>query len=709
MKRKLPYILPVLCGLVLLPIPLLRDLHFESAMLAGTVGCFWAGIRSASSFKDDFFETLHILSRIYLTAVPLFIFALISGCLTLDGVGFWIFIPFPSAFFGAAVGRLIRMTRIPFPKFITTLILLSCGIGIWLLEFFSFPQVYFYNHVWGLWPGPIYDESVTLTGSFFYFRGLTFLWIVLLWVIPDWSQNLQTKLITALALTSLLFSYLNLDEAGIISPTKTIQQQLGGHHQTEHFELYYDEDFYTEKEINYWATRHEFYFQQITNSLEIEWPEGRKVESYLYAHAWQKKEITGAKFTSYVPVWLQQDQLHIAKQQLDGVLKHEMVHVISKQFGNNLFNGSWSIGLIEGLAEGIAKDASSRSTLHQIVAAEQPYPTAGEMKSALSFWGFYGSAGAISYSTAGSFVKFLMDTYPVEHVKNVYSGMDFETEYGQSFEELVSDWHKMLEQTPMDSIDQQVSELIFAQRSLFQKECPHSVTQELRLWDEYQYQLADRDSLEAYDILDELYIINPQNEFVKEAWIREQLHQGNYERAAQAITPKDSLLELQILKADALFLSGSFSAADSLLKEVRPKILSSNARNFKYTQELRADSLQWDFHTRRRYQNFYPDRVSFQRQNLPNKMLSLNNALHEDNPKLVQEYAGFVSDHDLHSDWFDIYEDTIHQLAWMGDFESAELWLRSVKRLDLRLRFQERLHEQQTWLGFIKTYKTVAD
>tara|TARA_R100000908_G_scaffold50441_1_gene25788 strand:+ start:158341 stop:160524 length:2184 start_codon:yes stop_codon:yes gene_type:complete len=709
LKKKLNYILPVLFGLALLPVPLLRDLHFESAILAGTIGCFWAGIRSASSFKNDFFETLRILGRIYLAAIPLFILALISGCLTLDGVGFWIFIPFPSAFFGTAIGRLIREFKLPAPKLITILILLFCAFGIWVLEFFSFPQVYFYNHVWGLWPGPIYDESVSLTGSFFYFRWLTFLWIILLWIIPNWSQNLQTKLITALALVSLMFSYLNLDEAGIISPTETIQAQLVGDHQTEHFELFYDDEFYSEDEIEYWSARHEFHFQQITEILEIEWPEGRKIESYLYAHAWQKKKITGAKFTSYVPIWLEQDQLHIAKQQLDRVLKHELVHVISKQFGNNLFNGSWSIGLIEGLAEGIAKDASPRSTLHQIVAAEKPFPSAEEMRSSLSFWGFYGSAGAISYTTAGSFVEYLLNEFPVQPLKKIYAGADFESAYRTSFEELISGWHQALVQTELDSVDQQVSEFIFAQRSLFQKECPHSITQELQLWDDYRFHLADRDTTSAHQVLDKLHHITPKNGLVKDEWARTQLHQQKYEEATNAITPNDTLLTLQVLKADALFLSRGFASADSLLQTIAPDIQHSDARNFNYTLELREDSIQWNYHVERRFQNVFPDSLSLENLNLPNKMLSLNKALQEQNSERIHQYALLLANHSFHPDWFDVYEAAIHELAWSGNIDCAKKWLTSVSSLDLRNRYLERLNEQKDWINFTQNNKIVAD
>lgn len=679
-------------------------------MLAGTVGCFWAGISAASAkSKQDFFRSLRILGMMLLVGAPLFIYALITGCLTLDGIGFWIFIPLPSIFFGTAIGRLLRTLSIPFPKTFTVFVLLFCTVGIWLIEFFSFPQVYFYNHVWGLWPGPIYDEAVKLTGSFFYFRWLTFLWIVLLWVLPEWSKTFQTKLITAFALISLLFSYLNLDEAGIISPTESIQQQLGGFQQTEHFDLFYDENFYSEDEVEYWAARHEFHFQQIIEQLEIDWPENRKIESYLYAHAWQKKKISGAKFTSYVPIWLEQDQLHIAKQQLDGVLKHELVHVISKQFGNKLFNGSWSIGLIEGAAEALAKDASPRSTLHQIVAAERPWPSAEEIESALSFWGFYGSAGSISYTTAGSFIEYLLKEHPVNHFKEAYRTSDIEKAYSMSLETLVSEWHQALEDTPFDSVDRQISEFIFAQRSLFQKECPHSVTTEMRLWDEHRFFLASEDTTAAYQTLDELYNVNPENALIKDAWVRSQLILKNFESASKAITPNDSLLTLQVLKADALFLEYGYQKADSLLETIADDIHSSSARTLRFTLDMREDSLQWHYHTYRRYFGWYPDKDEFSTLNAANQMLTLNKSIQDVQNKLFLLYADLLKTHTPTPDWFDVYEDIIDRSAFLQEYDLAQYWLDNINTMNLRLRYNERLNEKREWLDFLKSYRDIAD
>lgn len=571
-----------------------------------------------------------------------------------------------------------------------------------MIEFFTLPQVYFYNHVWGIWPGPIYDEAVNLTGSFLLFRFITLLWITLLWNLPDLNKNRFNKVISGIVLISLIISYLTLDNAGIISPTRSIQERLGAHHETEHFELYYDEDSFTQDEIRYWSARHEFHFQQLVTQLEIDWPEGRKIESYLYAHAWQKKEITGAKFTSYVPIWLDQDQLHIARQQLDRVLKHELAHVISKQFGNSLFNGSWSIGLIEGLAEGIAKDASPRSTLHQIVAAEKPWPESSKMKSALSVTGFYGSAGSISYTTTGSFVEYLLNNYPVNQLKNAYLTSDIEASYSASFDELINGWHEVLRSTELDSVDLQISEFIFAQRSLFQKDCPHSISKALRYWDEYNYLMASKDTLKAYNTLDDLYSTDPENALIKAAWIRSKLDLEKPELVVGLLNDADSLLNIKTLQADAHFMAEGYRSASEYLNTFKRDISDSQALNFRYTLELREDSLQWKFLLDQRYSDHLVNETIYQEMNLPNKLLTLSKALDLDKDEMVLNYFHLLPEEAITAEWFDILEKAIHHAAFLGNHEIASDLLSTMKNRDLRARYRERLSEQTEWLTFLQ-------
>ncbi len=701
LKKALRYLLPVLLGCLLIPVPLLGDFHFESAMLAAIAGCFWGGISSSRSIlKKDSKIILSVLTYLYLFGLPLLVFSIITSCLSLNGVMLWVLVPIPSVLFGVALGRFFRKLMVPAPTIFTILSILFIAIGVLLIEFLTLPQVYYYNHVWGHWPGPIYDETVQISSGLLFFRGITLLWVLFLWVLPGWKASSSNKLLSVISITGLCAGYVFLSEFGIVSPRTDLQQELSFHYETDHFRLYADEEFFSEEELDYWALKHEFFFNQITSQLEIDWPEERKIESYLYANAWQKKELVGAKFTSYVPIWLEQDQLHIAKQHLDDVLLHELVHVISKQFGNDLFNGSWSIGLIEGLAEAIAKDASSESTLDQIMAAKESYPTAEQMKSALSFFGFYASAGAISYTTSGSFVNYLLENYPVSNFKEAYAATDLESAYDVPFEELVAGWHASLPVLEVDSVDLRTSNRIFSQQSIFQRACPHSLTETQQLWDDLQYYRVTNQTDAEATAIRVLLSLNPDNLIIKREWVRNRLESMDFGTVEEFVSSDEEDPILQIFQADAFALQDRWGEAFDRLSVVQELLPEPMPANFTYSFEARSDSISWKIFVNSRYNNVFP---------MPNNVgtlaantMSLSELLIKlDFDELIPGYALSLLSKDKKEDWFDIYLLLIDQLIYMKEFDLVSEWIGEVEALELRPRYQERLDEQQQWFDFV--------
>lgn len=677
------------------------DFHFESALIAAVVGSFWGGISSSRLLlKRDSEVLLRVFSTIYIFGAPLFLFSLFTGCLTFDGFGFWILTPVPSVFFGVSIGRFYRKLMLPFPMLLTILSLLFVAVGVFLVEFFTLPQVYFFNHVWGAWPGPIYDETVRVTGSFVFFRTITLGWIILFWFITDWKKSRGKKSLIIITSLLLFSSYFTISDFQIITPRSTLKTELK-YYETEHFDLYYSGRYYTDQEIEYWSEKHEFYFQQIVEQLEIDWPKDRKIESYLYANAWQKKELVGAKFTSYVPIWLEQDQLHIAKEHLERVLKHELVHVLSKQFGNSLFNGSWSIGLIEGLAEGIAEDASPESTLDQILAADLPYPTASEMKNSLSLSGFYSSASSISYTTAGSFVRFLLENYPVSNFKEAYKNSSFDGAYKVPFDSLVANWKNTLPTIELDSLDREVSNVVFSQRSIFQKSCPHVVSPVMELWDQIQLHETNKAKSDALPLVEQLYEMAPQNLTIKQKWLVYQLEFGNYEAVINTIETQDSIPLFTILKADAYALSGDWELAYDELETTLSLFPNNLPSSFKYSFDLRSDTTQWSTFNSVRYFNKIPFGYDIADRNLPNQLIAIQKAIELNSLGYLAAYSSVAFDQPKDSDWFGIYELLIDRLIFIREFGEAQRWMDAISELQLRPRYLERLQEQQEWLVFL--------
>ncbi len=694
--------MPLLAGLVMLPIPLLGDFHIESALLAATVGCFWAAMRGCkpiSHSDEDLKQIVQILSILYLAGLPLLLFSIFTGCFSPHGLGFWILYPLPSVVFGYSVGRLSRIWEIPCRKIIVGLVLLFVAIALPLTQFFNLPQVYFFNHIWGGWPGPIYDETVRVSYSVLFFRLLTLGWSGLFWWLPVFKHAWLAKARVIICSTGLLIGYSFLPQLGIISPREYIQQQLGGVEETPHFILYYAKEHYSESEINLIALEHEFYLQQITETLNLKkLNSAGKIESYLYGHAWQKKELTGAKFTSYVPVWLQQDQLHIAKQQLES-LNHELVHIAAKQFGNLLFNASRSIGLIEGLAVALAADVSGQSTVHQLVAAKKPWPSAAEMKSALSLLGFYGGRAAVNYTATGSFVQFLLKNYPVEYFKKAYRTADFSVAYRQSFESLISEWHNKLSNVTIDSVDQQIAARLFNIPSLFEQECPHVQSSFAQHWDQYRYDLAKGDTTGALRQIDKLWTIAPRNEIVENRWIFRNLKAQNFDKVQKQFNHKSPLSNL-LLYADAFAMQAKW---DSARKIVEQAAIYPDSLDFSLKQALniRKDRTRWSYYLNLIYRdNFLADSV-FQQSNIQIQLQAIEKAIDHERWTLFERYAEQLVDEALNSRYFDNYSNILHYLGYRQRFKLAKKWIEKVSELKLRRRYRQRLEQNKQWLGFL--------
>jgi len=462
----------LLIGTLSLAIPLLRDFHWESAGLASLVSAFTAGTLSARGRWRTARLFRNIASLLIGWVLPLLIYALSTGCFSLDGLGFWLLGPVPSMLFGAAVGRTVRLSGIRFPALLSTLILLGCALVPVVYQLLSYPQLYIFNHVWSYWPGPIYDELVPLDHRLFIYRGITLLWVVALWALPAMMSSIRYRSVVLFSAIALLFCYLNLANWGLIAPEERLIRELGSIHQTEHFTIVYDGAALDPMQIEQIARQHEHHLEEITGALEVDREVYRenRIHSYIYAHASQKKRLTGAGQTSYVPVWLS-DQTHIALEHLNRVLRHELVHVVARQFGNR-FGASMSIGLVEGLAVALDPDRHNHTT-HQLVAASEEWPEARELAQLFAPAGFYSSSGAVSYLVSGSFVSHLLAHYPVDLFKTAYRTGDLEHAYSPlDLEELTRSWHRRLEQTEVDDDIRRRSVTLFQTPSLFEKPCP---------------------------------------------------------------------------------------------------------------------------------------------------------------------------------------------------------------------------------------------
>ena len=578
-------------GCVLLLFPLVRSFHLDSALVAGTIGAFagaWMAARPGARDRD----VLLLTGFVYAVSIPLIIRDGLTGCLSTDGAAFWLFIPLFSVFFGFSTGRAIRYLGLPLPRLTSVVFIFAVAAGGVLLSMYFLPQLFFFNHVFGYWPGAIYDQNVLFPARMILYRFITLGWIAAFWLIPHLrGPDGLLKGFFALILLSISLNYLLAVQHGIISPESRIRAGLGGSHQTEHFHLYYSKSDFHPHEVAFLGRLHEFHFQELTDTLGIRWPEGERIRSYLYGDEWQMQQYTGAKGVSYVPVWNRHPQMHMRKSALDGTLRHELVHVVARQFGNRLLNASWSIGLVEGLAVALAPASSTRLTFDQMVVSNDAFYSREELERLFSFTGFYRETGPAAYAVSGSFVATLLQEYPVEHFKEAYRRSSLHSGYGDRLGDAVTDWHHKVAGVTVTEDEEVLAQALFTTPSLFDERCPRTWTPVQRKRDAFRLALARGDSVRAVALLEDVLDAEPRWEAGWMQWMQLRLEAGYPETTAEEFTAATEehpgLMEHPLLRvrlADAYMAAGRRERAWELreraweLRKKSPGVLESEKR-----------------------------------------------------------------------------------------------------------------------------------
>ena len=413
----------------------------------------------------------------------------VENCNFTEGFLFFLLLPVISGLYATAAGVFfgtwIQKRWLAFLLYLLYL-LLSC-IPV-VLNLIVHPPVFAYHATFGYFPGPIYDFVVPITETLLIARAETLLWTLLFLgtAVIGCEVSRDTNLMPHLRwrrvfrpLTSRL--WLLLFVAGVcgfqfyagalgIRPTRTdIARALGGYRETEHFEIFYARELAADIEVI--AQDCEFQYAELADYLK---PEGgalsQKVRAYLYASPEQKKRLIGARETSVEDPFGHGFHIH-AQGFPHPVLKHELAHVFTVPWSP--LKVSLKIGLHEGIA--VAADWSEgRLTGHQWAKSMHRLEIAPPLSSILGI-GFWGHAGSRSYLLAGSFVRFLVDTYGIEKFKGVFPTGDFVKHYAKEVSALEAEWLDFLERVPLTDADTAYATHRLQRGSVFEQVCAHEM------------------------------------------------------------------------------------------------------------------------------------------------------------------------------------------------------------------------------------------
>jgi hypothetical protein len=364
-----------------------------------------------------------------------------------------------------------------------------------LWRFYSEPPVVSYNAILGFFPGNLYDENIQLRWPLVWSRLEDLSWVVALvglvarqldvvrhrvsWRMLRVAGRRAVTLAAAGALTSAVLLHLQAGALGYAVDAEDIAAELDGRIETTHFIIHYAHTRDIDADIELIAQDHELRYAEVVAQLGVA-PAG-KLRSFYFADRDQKARWFGARDVEMAKPWRREIYLeHRAFPH--GSLRHEIAHAVASAFGDPLFGVATrhgvfaNPGLIEGLAVAIDWPGGyDRPTPHEAVRAMQDMGVQPAIGQLLSLQ-FFSVSSARGYTTAGSFLRFLLDSRGAEQLRALYrTAGDFEAAYGAPLATLEAEWRTMIGKIELPPGASEAQRERFRGGSVFARPCPHAI------------------------------------------------------------------------------------------------------------------------------------------------------------------------------------------------------------------------------------------
>ncbi|MBN1448237.1 MAG: hypothetical protein JXA28_09930 [Bacteroidetes bacterium] len=493
-----------LLAMVMTHIRLLDTLGYESALAFGLLAAWVGGMLSLIVTRDGGGReeagkrgsAVHSWLRLsaagaMLLFIPVAVLvgnaAFVRNCALLDGVLYWLLIPFATILFSTALVLFLRLLfggRAGWAYYLVLLLLLIQPV----VQIFTRPQIYAYNHVFGMFLGLSWDQTQPPFLTLVLYRLSTLAYTGMLLSatavistrrkhIPSRSCIRRSSLVftvsVAVATAALLFS----DDLGFSTSYAHLERELGSTHRQGAVTIIHDSSVVSQEEIRLIAEEHRFQLERVCAELGVRW-EGT-LTAYLYPDSKTKKRLLGTESSELARPWRR--EIHITYTNWNAALKHEIVHVVAGAFGPYVNRAPFVrvLGLTEGLAMAVEWSWGNR-TLHQHAAAMMAQEILPSVRACIGTAGFVTKSSSVSYVSAGSFTRWMIDTLGMAVVRRAYAADDVEGVTGLSYEELDRRWRAFLHSVPRQLPDSIATAYAFRRPSLFSAECPRVVTERSR-------------------------------------------------------------------------------------------------------------------------------------------------------------------------------------------------------------------------------------
>ena len=511
----------ILFAIVCTRIPLFNYLGFEFSALTVVLAGFIGGLLTLSLWKQtdceckaDVWQFVGeiVFVQCILLVIPFLIslanVLFVKNCSIGDGMVLYILAVIPGVLFSVALAMVVGIVFEKWRKTIFTVLFILVLLHIPVVTFFR-PQIFAFNPILGFFPGFTYDETLQVTQRLLIYRLATFaasgcLVTTAVWI---WHIRFHRKerkdasqqsfpfieiailaLLVPIVLVMLSFS----DRLGFSSSQQYIRQKLVGNYKTTHFEIIYPAGSVKHEKIEQLGRLHEYYYSKLSHDLNVRSQE--RILSFLYSSPEEKGKLIGAGRTDIAKPWLR--QIHINLTDVEAGLKHEMAHSLAGEFGWSPLKISHNSGLVEGIAVAVGDDVWYDEPLDRAAALVFAAGVNPDMESLFSFSGFAKVHAGVSYALAGSFCKFLIDSFGIDRFKKLYQSGDFVLTYNRALPSLLTDWRTILHRQQFTTNDTIKAQYFFRRSSIFGKECARVIananleTRELLARHEFEKALA---------------------------------------------------------------------------------------------------------------------------------------------------------------------------------------------------------------------------
>ena len=430
-------------------------------------------------------------------AVPVAVLGLnmafrVPSCNPVEGLAFVLLGPGVGMVLASATG-VLTSAWVPRVRLATALAVMFpiVGIALGVVRFWSSPAIFVYAHYVGWFPGTLYDEGVFIPTTYLSFRALSLAILLAMTAAlsATWDPGTMRARLGGMlsapargsTATVLVLLVLVADgfapQLGHTGDAAHIADELGATRRSERCIVHAPRDL-PPSEVDRLAADCDYRVRIAEADLGVR--HEAPVTAFFFRSAEEKQRLMGAASTFIAKPWRHEVYLQI-RGWPHPVLAHEIVHVVAGGTADGPFRvgghaGGWlpDPALIEGVAVAVAWDARDGLTPHQWAAAMRELDLMPPLARVLGL-SFLGQPPRNAYTVAGSFVRYVIDTYGAEPVRRGYRTGDLAESVGKPIEELEREWLAFLDGVELPSEALALAELRFSDRSIFSAVCPHEV------------------------------------------------------------------------------------------------------------------------------------------------------------------------------------------------------------------------------------------